>query len=66
MRHWQCPCAADAAHALVAQADGKLVVTGSWFNRVTPGNLFVARFQANGTMDPTFGQAGATSRRMAA
>jgi uncharacterized delta-60 repeat protein len=45
--------------ALLLQADGKLVVTGSWFNRVTPGNLFVARFQADGTLDPTFGQAGA-------
>ena len=45
--------------ALLLQADGKLVVTGSWFNRVTPSNLFVARFQPDGNLDPTFGQAGA-------
>ena len=45
--------------ALLLQADGKLVVTGSWVNRVTPSNLFVARFQPDGNLDPTFGQAGA-------
>ena len=45
--------------ALLLQADGKLVVTRSWVNRVTPSNLFVARFQPDGSLDPTFGQAGA-------
>ena len=48
----------DTVSALLLQADGKLVVTGSWLTRVTPSTLFVARFQPDGTLDPTFGQGG--------
>jgi uncharacterized delta-60 repeat protein len=52
---------ADTVSALLLQAAGKLVVTGSWLTRVTPNNLFIARFQADGNLDPTFGQAGAVT-----
>jgi uncharacterized delta-60 repeat protein len=48
----------NAASALLLQADGKLVVTGSGFTAVTPGTLFITRFQPDGSLDPTFGQAG--------
>jgi uncharacterized delta-60 repeat protein len=48
----------DGVSALLLQSDGKLVVTGGWLTRVTPSTLFVARFQPDGRLDPTFGQGG--------
>jgi uncharacterized delta-60 repeat protein len=48
----------ETVSALLLQADGKLVVTGSWLTRVTPSTLFVARFQPDGNLDPSFGQGG--------
>ena len=48
---------ADAAAALVVQADGKLVVAGS-ATVGTFGNFALARLRPNGTLDPTFGTGG--------
>ena len=49
----------NGASALLIQPDGKLVVTGSaGASRVTPPSLVIARFQPNGSLDPTFGQGG--------
>jgi uncharacterized delta-60 repeat protein len=43
--------AADVAHAVAIQPDGKIVVGGSGFG----GELLLARYTADGALDPTFG-----------
>jgi uncharacterized delta-60 repeat protein len=48
---------ADAAHALVVQADGKLVAAGS-ATFGTNQDFAVARYNPNGTPDPSFGTGG--------
>jgi uncharacterized delta-60 repeat protein len=51
--------ASNGASALLLQPDGKLVVTGfAGASRATPSSLVIARFQRNGSLDPTFGQGG--------
>ncbi|MGH8066966.1 MAG: DUF4214 domain-containing protein [Candidatus Entotheonellia bacterium] len=51
--------ASNGASALLIQPDGKLVVTGfAGASRVMPSSLVIARFQPEGSLDPTFGQAG--------
>jgi uncharacterized delta-60 repeat protein len=49
----------DAAHAVAQQVDGKYVVAGGGQNGGwSYGQIFVARYNANGTLDPTFGDDG--------
>jgi uncharacterized delta-60 repeat protein len=43
----------SAAHALVLQADGKLVAAG-----ITYGQIALVRYNANGSLDPSFGNDG--------
>jgi uncharacterized delta-60 repeat protein len=43
----------DVGHALVVQADGKLVVAGT-----AGGNFALARYRSNGKLDPSFGPGG--------
>lgn len=46
----------DVVNALKIQADGKMVVVGSTVNAGS-SNIAVARFNTNGSLDTTFGQA---------
>jgi len=46
----------EIAHAMVLQPDGKLVVAGETFSGTT--GLALARYQADGTLDPDFGVGG--------
>jgi uncharacterized delta-60 repeat protein len=46
----------DAAHALGIQSDGKIVVAGSSYG--SKYNFALVRYNANGTLDTTFGTAG--------
>jgi uncharacterized delta-60 repeat protein len=53
----------DFAHAVVLQPDGKIVVAGqtgakSTFSPLTDSSFGVARYNANGTLDETFGTGG--------
>ncbi len=47
----------DRALAVAIQADGKIVIAGFTHNG-TDDDVLVARYNANGTLDPTFGTAG--------
>src|SRR5207249_1647203 len=47
----------DYAYAVAVQADGKLVAAGETFNGST-ADFALARYNANGTLDPTFGTNG--------
>lgn len=50
---------ADVANALAIQPDGKIVVAGSAVNTVTSDTDFgLARYNSNGTLDPSFGEGG--------
>jgi uncharacterized delta-60 repeat protein len=54
----------DAAHALLIQPDGKIVVVGS--SNQGNGNVFgVARFDTDGSLDPLFGSGGKVSTSVA-
>ena len=49
------------ARQAVTQTDGKLVVVGNGFNLATPtsvGDIVLARYLPNGSLDPTFGSGG--------
>jgi len=50
----------DVANAVAVQADGKLVVVGTTYinNDYTDEDFAVARYNANGTLDTTFGAGG--------
>lgn len=50
---------ASAAHAMILQEDGKIVVVGEYV-RVSPeeNGLFAARYTTAGVLDPTFGTGG--------
>jgi uncharacterized delta-60 repeat protein len=48
----------EQATALAIQADGKIVISGSFFGFIVGGGLAVARLNANGTLDATFGTGG--------
>src|SRR2546428_934397 len=52
------PSRDDLAFAVVLQPDGKIIAVGSSFT--TPGSIVVIRYNANGTLDPTFGSGGIT------
>jgi len=47
----------DAAYAVAVQPDGRIVVGGT-----TAGDLAMVRYNANGTLDTTFGTAGVVRR----
>src|SRR5258707_8577355 len=48
----------DIAFAVVAQPDGKIISVGS--SSTTPARVVVIRYNANGTLDSTFGSGGST------
>ncbi|MFH7599664.1 calcium-binding protein [Streptomyces racemochromogenes] len=50
----------DAADAVAVQPDGKLVVAGYSSEADTAGFFTVARFNPDGSIDPTFGNGGST------
>jgi uncharacterized delta-60 repeat protein len=50
--------AADTAYAVAVQPDGKVVVAGSTTTTDTGLDFVVARFQADGALDATFGTGG--------
>jgi uncharacterized delta-60 repeat protein len=55
----------DEAHALVVQADGKLVAAGSGRRSLESSSDFaLARYNANGTLDPRFGMGGTVTTNM--
>lgn len=54
----------DSSSAVVVQADGKVVVAGSFTNARDKGDFAVARFTAAGAPDPTFGQGGVTTTEL--
>jgi uncharacterized delta-60 repeat protein len=47
----------DIAHAVAMQADGKIVVVGTTYRNTdySSEDFAIARYNANGTLDPTFG-----------
>lgn len=47
----------DVAHAVAVQGDGKLVVAGTSVRADTPG-FAVARYNRDGSLDPSFGEGG--------
>jgi uncharacterized delta-60 repeat protein len=49
---------ADAALALVVQADGKLVAAGLMNDGTADADFALARYRPNGTLDPSFGTGG--------
>jgi uncharacterized delta-60 repeat protein len=48
----------EKAHGLVVQADGKIVVAGYTYNANTGNDFLCIRYNANGTLDTTFGNNG--------
>jgi len=48
----------STASSIALQLDGKLVVGGSYKNERTPHQFALARYNANGSLDSTFGNAG--------
>ncbi|GGJ38570.1 delta-60 repeat domain-containing protein [Deinococcus roseus] len=51
----------DRASGLVIQSDGKIVVSGTAVNNTTDEDFVAVRYNANGTLDSTFGNAGTTT-----
>ena len=51
----------DVAQSVLVQPNGKIIVTGYTVDDVTGQNLLVLRYNANGTLDTTFGLSGVTS-----
>jgi len=47
----------DEAHAVVIQSDGKIVIAGT-ATGISRGGFAVLRYNANGSLDPTFGSGG--------
>jgi uncharacterized delta-60 repeat protein len=48
----------DAAHAVAVQADGRILAAGSGVAGAVSVDFAVARYRANGTLDPTFSNDG--------
>jgi uncharacterized delta-60 repeat protein len=48
----------NEAHALALQGDGKIVVAGQVTSSTTGSNVRVVRYNANGSLDSTFGSGG--------
>jgi len=55
------PSSREAALALLLQPDGKLVVSGSIFQRGSYGDFLIARYTASGALDQSFGNGGTVS-----
>lgn len=55
--HYPGPFIGDKANAVAVQSDGKVVVAGT-SNQNGNARIAVARWNANGTLDPTFGTGG--------
>lgn len=56
----------DAASAVALQADGKIVVAGGVGQGLSPNGEFgLARYQADGTLDSTFGEGGKVTTNFA-
>ena len=51
----------DVAQSVLVQPNGKIIVTGYTVDDVTGQNFLVLRYNANGTLDTTFGLSGVTS-----
>src|SRR5438132_1267615 len=49
---------ADVAYGVAIQADGKVVAAGTAHLKATRRDFALARYDASGTLDPTFGQGG--------
>jgi uncharacterized delta-60 repeat protein len=56
----------DYARALVIQGDGKIVVVGTSQNTTSGPDFAVVRYNANGTLDATFGTSGVVTTPIAA
>jgi uncharacterized delta-60 repeat protein len=54
----------STATSVALQPDGKLVVAGYYKNEREPHQFAVARYNSNGTLDSTFGQAGKVTTRL--
>jgi uncharacterized delta-60 repeat protein len=54
----------SSATSVALQPDGKLVVGGHYKNERTPHQFALARYNPNGTLDSSFGQAGKVMTRM--
>jgi uncharacterized delta-60 repeat protein len=54
----------SSATSAALQADGKLVVGGHYKNEREPHQFALARYNSNGTLDSTFGQAGKVMTRI--
>lgn len=52
------PSASDRAHALVLQPDGRIVVAGAAFSNTAPSDFALARYNPDGSVDTSFGNAG--------
>jgi uncharacterized delta-60 repeat protein len=49
----------DQAYSVALQPDGKIVLAGiNWPDDHSPGHFAVTRYNANGSLDPTFGSGG--------
>jgi uncharacterized delta-60 repeat protein len=63
------PGNADYAYAMAVQEDGKIILTGQAFNTIGSGSsLFdfaTVRYNANGTLDTSFGSSGSVVTRVA-
>jgi uncharacterized delta-60 repeat protein len=54
------------AWAVALQRDGKIVVGGNYVNEATPNAFALARYNSNGTLDTSFGNAGLVSTSIGA
>jgi len=52
------------AWAVALQRDGKIVVGGTYVNEATPYAFALARYNTNGTLDASFGNAGVVTTRI--
>jgi uncharacterized delta-60 repeat protein len=52
------------AWCAVLQPDGKLVAGGTYVNEATPNSFALARYNSDGSLDSTFGQAGLVTTRI--
>jgi uncharacterized delta-60 repeat protein len=53
----------SSANAALIQTDGRLVVAGTYKNERTPHEFALARYNADGSLDPTFGEGGRVTTR---
>src|SRR2546427_11864816 len=56
----------SGANAIALQADGKILVTGDALTAQGPGDISVARYNSDGSLDTTFGTGGRVTTDFAA